>query len=90
MEKMGKFNRMSKEEFMKAYACAKGCRTRRIKIVRHMDQGLSIKFDLSNYNRLQEELIILDHLVYSMKDISKHSSSGSAQYEPDQPNHYLE
>lgn len=68
---MENLDKISEEELIKAYACAKGWRTRKIKIVRRMVQGFSIKFDHSNCNKLQKELNALGSQVYTTKDITE-------------------
>lgn len=68
---MGKYDGASEAEIVKANACDKRWRRRKIKTVWHMIQSLGINFNLSSYNKLKKELNVLDRQIYSIQDISK-------------------
>lgn len=51
---------------------AKGWRTGKVKIIRHMIQKVAIQFNLSSLNEIKKEVTVLENQISTMSGVAEH------------------
>ena len=66
-----RFEGLAEDQLARKFAAAKGWRTRKIKTMEHMIKSVTLKFDLSSYNRLQSEMTVLKKQIVAMQEVAQ-------------------